>query len=97
MIVRILGEGQFRVDDDTAAQLTTLDKDLDTAVHKHEEPAFDAVLSDAIALVRAKGAPLAADEFATAELILPFADATIDEVNKLLADGTIPGESIGLP
>ena len=56
-----------------------------------------AVLSDAIALVRAKGAPLAADEFATAELILPFADATIDEVNKLLADGTIPGESIGLP
>ena len=32
MIVRILGEGQFRVDNDVAAKLTALDKDLDAAV-----------------------------------------------------------------
>ena len=29
MIVRILGEGQFRVDDDAAVKLTALDKDLE--------------------------------------------------------------------
>ena len=50
-----------------------------------------------MALVRANGVPLAADEIVTAEYILPFSDATVDEVRKLLADGTIPGESIGLP
>lgn len=97
MIVRILGEGQFRVGDDTAAKLTALDKDLDAAVRDQQEAPFSAALRAAIALVKATGVPLAADEFATADYILPFSDATVDEVKKLLADGAIPGDSIGLP
>jgi hypothetical protein len=97
MIVRILGEGQFRVDDDAAAKLTALDKDLDAAVRDDEGPAFAAALHAAVAVVRASGVPLPADEIVTAEYILPFSDATVEEVRKLLADGTIPGESIGLP
>ena len=31
----------------------------------------------------------------TADYILPFSDATVDEVRKLLADGTIHGDPIG--
>jgi hypothetical protein len=50
-----------------------------------------------VTLVRTTGTPLEADEIATADFILPFSDATVDEVDKLLADGTIPGDSIGLP
>jgi PspA-Associated protein len=97
VIVRILGEGQFRVDDDAAAKLTALDKDLDAAVRDDSEATFRAALQAAVTLVRTAGAPLAAAEIATAEYILPFSDATVDEVRKLLADGTIPGDSIGLP
>ena len=97
MIVRILGEGQFRVDDDAAAKLTALDKDLDAAVRDQTDAAFSAALHAAVALVRATGEPVADDEFVTADYILPFSDATVDEVRKLLADGTIPGDSIGLP
>jgi hypothetical protein len=97
VIVRILGEGQFRVDDDTAAKLTALDKDLDAAVRDGDEPHFRAAMHAAAALVQATGAPLAADEIVTADYILPFSDASVEEVRKLLADGTIPGESIGLP
>jgi hypothetical protein len=97
VIVRILGEGQFRVDDDTATKLTALDKDLDAAVRDDQDAAWSAALRGAIALVKTNGAPLAADEIATAEYILPFSDATVDEVRKLLADGTIPGDSVGLP
>jgi hypothetical protein len=97
VIVRILGEGQFRVGDDTAAKLTALDKDLDAAVRDDEGAAFSVSLQAAVALVRASGTPLPADEIVTAEYILPFSDATVDEVRKLLADGTIPGDSIGLP
>jgi hypothetical protein len=97
VIVRVLGEGQFRVDDDTAAKLTALDKDLDAAVRDDLGDPFAAALHAAVALVRANGAPLAAEEIVTAEYILPFSDATVDEVRKLLADGTIPGDSIGLP
>ena len=97
MIVRILGEGQFRVDDDAATKLTALDKDLDAAVRDDQDAVFRAALRAAVALVKTSGAPLADDEIATAEFILPFSDASIDEVRKLLADGTITGDSIGLP
>jgi PspAA-like protein len=97
VIVRILGEGQFRVGEDAATTLTALDKDLDAAVRDDQQAAFAAALHAAVALVRAEGTPLAADEIVTADYILPFSDATVDEVRKLLADGTIPGDSIGLP
>ncbi len=97
MIVRILGEGQFRVGEDTAAKLTALDKDLDAAVRDDHEDTFSATLHAAVALVRTTGTPLGTDEIVTAEYILPFADASVDEVRQLLADGTIPGDSVGLP
>jgi hypothetical protein len=96
VIVRILGEGQFRVDDDAAAQLTTLDKDLDAAVHADDDAAFKMVLTSAVGLVR-QGEQVGDDEFITADYILPFSDASVSEVRKLLADGMIPGDSIGLP
>jgi hypothetical protein len=97
VIVRILGEGQFRVGEDAATALTALDKDLDAAVRDDQQAAFTAALHAAVALVRTEGTPLEPDEIVTADYILPFADATVDEVRKLLADGTIPGDSIGLP
>jgi hypothetical protein len=97
VIVRILGEGQFRVDDDAAVKLTALDKDLDAAVRDGTGAAFSAALHAAVALVHASGVAVADDEFVTADYILPFSDATVEEVRKLLADGTIPGDSIGLP
>ena len=50
MIVRILGEGQFRVDDDAALKLTALDKDLDAAVRDDTEAAFHAALHAAVAV-----------------------------------------------
>jgi hypothetical protein len=95
VIVRILGEGQFRVDDDTAAKLAVLDKDLDAAVHADDEAVFKLALGAAAQLVRAAGEPVGADEFVTAAYILPFSDATVAEVRKLLADGTIHGDSLG--
>jgi hypothetical protein len=97
VIVRILGEGQFRVEGDAAAKLTALDKDLDAAVRDDEAAVFTASLHAAVALVRTSGSPLPAEEIVTADYILPFSDATIDEVRKLLADGTIPGDSVGQP
>ncbi len=92
MIVRILGEGQFRLDDDSAAKLTVLDKDVDAAVHAGDEAVFTMALGAAVRLVREAGAPVPDDEFVTADYILPFSDATIDEVRKLLTDGTIHGD-----
>jgi hypothetical protein len=97
VIVRILGEGQFHVGGEAAAKLTVLDKDLDAAVSAADEPAFATALGVAVTLVKAVGTAVADDEFVTADYILPFTDSTVAEVRKLLADGMIPGDSIGLP
>jgi hypothetical protein len=97
VIVRILGEGQFQVDADVAARLTALDAELDAAVQKQDDTAFRAALGAAVGLVRESGTTVPDDTFVTADYILPFSDASVDEVRKLLADGTLPGDSIGLP
>jgi hypothetical protein len=92
VIVRILGEGQFRLDDDSSAKLTVLDKDVDAAVRAGDEAVFKMALGASVKLVRESGVPVPDDEFVTADYILPFSDATIDEVRKLLIDGTIHGD-----
>lgn len=97
MIVRILGEGQFRVDAEVAMKLTALDSELDAAVETGDEAGFKTALDASVRLVRESGRRVPDEEFTTAEFILPFSDATVAEVRALLADGKIPGGSVGLP
>jgi hypothetical protein len=92
VIVRILGEGQFRVDDAAAADLNRLDADLETAVEHSDEAAFADVLARLLAQVRTHGSPLPPDILESSDLILPHQDSSMDEVRKLLTDeGLIPG------
>ena len=92
MIVRILGEGQYRVDDEATAKLNQLDAVLETAVEHGDEAAFADALTNLLAQVRAYGSPLAPDILEESELILPHEDSSMDEVRKLLTDeGLIPG------
>jgi PspAA-like protein len=92
VIVRILGEGQFRVDDAAAADLNRLDADLETAVEHNDEAAFADALARLLAQVRTYGSPLPPDMLESSDLILPHQDSSMDEVRKLLTDeGLIPG------
>lgn len=90
MIVRILGEGQYQIHDDVAAQLDQLDDKLDAAVDAKDDAAFKSALSQSVELVRANGDPLPHDAIATADLILPSSDADIAEVLHLLESGELP-------
>jgi hypothetical protein len=92
VIVRILGEGQFKVEDAATAELNQLDADLEAAVENGDEPAFTAALAGLLAKIRATGTPLPPDILEPSELILPHEDSSMDEVRKLLTDeGLIPG------
>ena len=92
MIARILGEGQFRVDDSHAGELNALDSDLEAAVDRGDEAAFIAALTSLLAYVRAQGSPLPPDILEPSELILPARDSSMDEVRRLLTDeGLISG------
>ncbi|HLX49846.1 MAG TPA: hypothetical protein VKS82_16065 [Streptosporangiaceae bacterium] len=92
MIVRILGEGQFRVDDAVASELQTLDSDLEAAVENNDQDALSAALRALLDRTRSQGTALAADSLEPSDVIIPHEDATLDEVRKLITDeGLIPG------
>jgi hypothetical protein len=92
MIVRILGEGQFSVDDAAAAELNDLDAELADAVERGDEVGFRRALDGLLARVRAAGQAVPADSLEPSELILPHEDADLAEVRKLMTDeGFIPG------
>jgi hypothetical protein len=92
MIVRILGEDQFSLDEATADRLNQLDTELEAAVEHEDEAAFAAALSGLLAHVRANGVPLPADTLEPSDLILPGEGSSMGEVRKMLTDeGLIPG------
>jgi hypothetical protein len=92
VIVRILGEDQFRLDDSTVAELNRLDSELEAAVDRDDQAAFTAALRALLDQVRAQGSPLPADTLESSDLILPPPDASMDEVRQMLTDeGLIPG------
>jgi PspAA-like protein len=92
VIVRILGEGQFKVDDSAVAELNRLDSELESAVDRDNQAALTAALQALLDEVRAQGSPLPADALESSDLILPPPDASMDEVRQMLTDeGLIPG------
>jgi hypothetical protein len=92
VIVRILTEGQYDVSDAALDQLNQLDAAVEAAIAAGDEAAFRPALEALLDGVRTVGAPHADDDIAESDLILPPADATMDEVREMLADdGLIPG------
>lgn len=92
MIVRILGEGQLEVADDQVDALNGLDETVEKAVEAGDEAAFGEALASLLARVREVGQGVGEDFLHDSDLILPPADATLEEVRALLGDdGLIPG------
>ena len=92
MIVRILGEGQYDLDDHALDALNGLDNQIEAAIESGDEEMFRTALSGLLASVRASGTHHDVDSLDESDLILPPPDATIDEVRQLLGDdGLIPG------
>ncbi len=92
MIVRILEEGQWDVPDAEIDGLNRLDDEVEAAVTAGDEESFGRCMAALLDAVRTKGTPLAADALKDSDLILPPADATLEEVRDLLSDeGLIPG------
>ena len=92
MIIRILGEGQLRVDDSAAKELNVLDAALGEAVNAGDEQAFRPALAALLDRVRSLGTPLAEDAIEPSDLILPYSDAGLEDVRGMMAgEGLIPG------
>lgn len=91
MIVRILGEGQYRLPASAAGDLNAIDGRLEAAVEAGNEDTFANELAALVGVVRSKGEPLADDELVASDAVVPDADTTLDEARRLLsAEGLIP-------
>ena len=91
MIVRIATEDQYRLPDEDAERLNTLDNDAVAAVEAGDEERFHAVFAEMLTLVRTDGKQLGDEELEESDVILPPPDLTFAEAaHEFTGDGLIP-------
>ena len=91
MIVRLMGEGQWRVDDGIRSQLNQLDSKALECLEREDEEALDAVLQEMWDLVQTQGEVLPPQDLSPSDVIIPPADLTLEETRALFQDeGLIP-------
>lgn len=91
MIVRLMGEGQYRLDDELLAELDRLDNQTVEAVESGDAEGLHDLLTRLGDTVRSRGERLDDADLAASDLIVPPADLTLDEARELFSgDGLIP-------
>ena len=91
MIVRISGEGQYRLPDGDADRLNELDNRAVSAVEDGDETGFKELWSQMLELVASDGNGLDDDELLESDVILPPRDISFDEAKgEFSGDGLIP-------
>jgi hypothetical protein len=91
VIVRVLGEGQFDVDDEVAKGLDDLDEQAERALETGNQEQFSELLRRMAEAVRTNGTRLPDEDLSPSEGIIPPEDLTLDEARELFdGDGLIP-------
>jgi hypothetical protein len=90
MIVRVMSEGQWQVDDALAGRLEELDADTERAVEQGDQEALTAALH-ALADVIKTGVKLPHDHLGASDAIVPPLDLTLEEARQIIHhDDLIP-------
>jgi hypothetical protein len=91
VIVRLSGEGQYRVADEVVQRLNELDDAAQAAVEEEDEPELDKRLDEMWEIVRREGELLADDDLSPSDFVIPPSDLTLEETKRLFsAEGLIP-------
>ena len=91
MIVRVMGEGQFRLEGDAVGRLNELDDRAQEALERDDESELDRYLEEMAALVKRDGERLPDDDLSPSEAIVPPSDMTLAETKKFFSEqGLIP-------
>jgi hypothetical protein len=91
MIVRLMGEGQYRIDDGAREQLNELDDRALSALEQDDEPALDGFLDEMWQIVRDRGERLPDEDLSASDLVIPPSDLTLEETRKLFSEeGLVP-------
>ena len=91
MIVRVMGEGQWRVDDGLREELNRLDDEALAALGREDEEGVDRILEQMAELVRSRGQELPPEDLSPSDAIIPPTDLTLEETHELFeGEGLIP-------
>ncbi len=91
MIVRIMGEGQYRLSEETLERVNALDNAGVAAVDADDEDAFHAAFEEMLDIIRSEGEHLGDEEIETSDVIVPPADTSFAEAAAdFSGDGLIP-------
>ncbi|MBA3330351.1 MAG: hypothetical protein H0T39_05665 [Actinobacteria bacterium] len=91
MIVRLMGEGQYRIDEGVRSRLNELDDKAMQALERNDEAELDGYLDQMGKIVRGEGTALELDDLHPSDLLIPPSDLTLEETRQLFSeDGLIP-------
>jgi hypothetical protein len=91
VIVRVMGEGQFDVDDEVAKGLNDLDEQAERALEAGDQQRLADLLHRMAEAVRTNGARLADADLSPSDAIIPPEDLSLNEARQLFeGEGLIP-------
>jgi hypothetical protein len=91
MIVRIMGEGQYRLSEDTLEAVNKLDNAAVAAVEAGDEDGFHEAFEELLDTIRTDGEHLGDAEIETSDVIVPPPDTSFGEAAaEFTGDGLIP-------
>ncbi len=91
MIVRISGEGQYRLPDDDVERLNELDNQAVAAAESGDGAGFRELWEQMLTLVATDGAAIEADELVSSTIVLPPRDVSFEEARaEFTGEGLIP-------
>lgn len=91
MIVRLMGESQYRLDDSWLEHLNALDDRATEAIDANDPTVLEQRLSEIWQLVQREGTRLAAADLSPSDAIVPPFDLSLNEARELMGDdGFIP-------
>jgi hypothetical protein len=91
VIARLMGDGQYEIDEALCARLNELDDKAVAALEANDEEQLDGFLDQMADLVRSEGTRLADDDLSASEIVIPPSDLTLEETRQLFSDdGLVP-------
>jgi len=92
MIIRILGDGQYRLDDNLVERVNKIDNRIVNHVSRGNRVEYAQDLANLISTIKELAEPLDPVEILPSDIIIPPSDLSFEEARKVFCDeGLIKG------
>lgn len=82
MIVRIMGEDQYQLDEQAMRTIASLDNAMQEAILQDDQARFSQVLHQLVRFVQERGEVVPAEALVKSDVIIPSADMTLHEARR---------------